>query len=264
MTWWRRRGLPWKQLPRTRLSPLLLQQWKLRGPLYQVAPPLLPSGDSVAPRSPDKLWDPVFIHSFSMFILFHLASSLCSVYPSSRVPATVADLVQGGDVGHDPQVLAGEVGHNIGAPIPDRATATSAMAPVALEEVVGDGSLTSALGMTAAVGATTAVPIGSSVGESSPRPQMGAPSTAAIASDDIVEELEYVQGHPLLRAPGDVSLDEAMGMAIGCSTRRRGCSDQSAETLMMTVSASYYGPRCSRGGQPLRRQGCRPGSSYST
>jgi hypothetical protein len=40
---------------------------------------------------------------------------------------------------------------------------------------------------------------------------MGVASTAVVAGDDIVEEFEVVQGHPLLRAPRDVSLGEAMG-----------------------------------------------------
>jgi hypothetical protein len=56
-------------------------------------------------------------------------------------------------------------------------------------------------------------PIGPLIGTSSLHPQMGAATTLAIADDDIVEGPEVALGHPLLRAPGDVSLDEAMGMA---------------------------------------------------
>jgi hypothetical protein len=41
---------------------------------------------------------------------------------------------------------------------------------------------------------------------------MGAASALAVAHDDIVEH-EVIYGHTLLRAPGDVSLDEAMGTA---------------------------------------------------
>jgi hypothetical protein len=42
---------------------------------------------------------------------------------------------------------------------------------------------------------------------------MGAASTVAVAGDDIVEEPEVVQGHPLLRALWDVSHNEVMGTA---------------------------------------------------
>jgi hypothetical protein len=42
---------------------------------------------------------------------------------------------------------------------------------------------------------------------------MGVATTSVVAGDDIVEEPEVIQGHPLLRAPGDVSLDKAMGTA---------------------------------------------------
>jgi hypothetical protein len=41
---------------------------------------------------------------------------------------------------------------------------------------------------------------------------MGAASALAVARDDIVEH-EVICGHTLLRASGDVSLDEAMGTA---------------------------------------------------
>jgi hypothetical protein len=42
---------------------------------------------------------------------------------------------------------------------------------------------------------------------------MGVATTSVVAGDDIVEEPEVILGHPLLRAPGDVSLDKAMGTA---------------------------------------------------
>jgi hypothetical protein len=35
----------------------------------------------------------------------------------------------------------------------------------------------------------------------------------AVASDDIVDEPEVVRGHPLLKALGDISLNEVMGIA---------------------------------------------------
>jgi hypothetical protein len=47
-------------------------------------------------------------------------------------------------------------------------------------------------------------------GASSPQPQMGAATTSMVVDDDIVEEPKVAQGHRLLRALGDVSLDEAM------------------------------------------------------
>jgi hypothetical protein len=42
---------------------------------------------------------------------------------------------------------------------------------------------------------------------------MGATFTTTFAGDDIMEEHEVSHGSPLLRALGDVSLDEAMGTA---------------------------------------------------
>jgi hypothetical protein len=78
--------------------------------------------------------------------------------------------------------------------------------------VVGDGSLTPALDMTVVVGMAAMALIGSSVSVSSSRPQMGAASALVVARDDIVEH-EVICGHTLLRASGDVSLDEAMGTA---------------------------------------------------
>jgi hypothetical protein len=53
--------------------------------------------------------------------------------------------------------------------------------------------------------------ISSSAGASSSRPEMGAAFTTTFAGDDIMEEHEVSHGSPLLRALGDVSLDEAMG-----------------------------------------------------
>jgi hypothetical protein len=52
---------------------------------------------------------------------------------------------------------------------------------------------------------------GPTVSLSSPQPQVAAASASTGAYDNITEEPEAVLGHPLLRAPGDVSLDEAMG-----------------------------------------------------
>jgi hypothetical protein len=42
---------------------------------------------------------------------------------------------------------------------------------------------------------------------------MGAASTSMVAGNDIAEEPEVVHGHPFLKAPGGISLDEAMGTA---------------------------------------------------
>jgi hypothetical protein len=47
---------------------------------------------------------------------------------------------------------------------------------------------------------------------SPPPPQMAAATTSAGADDNAVEEPEVIMGHPDLRAPGAVSLSEAMGM----------------------------------------------------
>jgi hypothetical protein len=40
---------------------------------------------------------------------------------------------------------------------------------------------------------------------------MGAASTSMVAGNDIAEEPEVVHGYPILKAPGGISLDEAMG-----------------------------------------------------
>jgi hypothetical protein len=79
--------------------------------------------------------------------------------------------------------------------------------------VVGDRSAASAPDMTAMVGTAATAPIGSSAGASSSRPQMGAAFTMAVDGNDIMEEPEVILRHPLFRAPGDASLDEAMGIA---------------------------------------------------
>jgi hypothetical protein len=72
---------------------------------------------------------------------------------------------------------------------------------------------------------------------------MGAASTSAVASNDIVEELEVIHGHPLLRAPGDVSLDEAMGTAPWALNqaqevvhRERGDIDDERQRLLLWAS----------------------------
>jgi hypothetical protein len=41
----------------------------------------------------------------------------------------------------------------------------------------------------------------------------GTSSSTVVANDGATVESEAILGHPTLRAPGDVSLDEAMGMA---------------------------------------------------
>jgi hypothetical protein len=99
------------------------------------------------------------------------------------------------------------VAHIGGAPTPDKAAAVGNAAPEAPEAVTDDGS------STLVPDTTVVVSIGPSVGASSPRPQMGATSASVVDGDDIVEEPEVVHVHPLLRAPGGLSLDEAMGTA---------------------------------------------------
>jgi hypothetical protein len=92
-----------KAVSDTRLSPLLLRWRELRGLSYQAALLPLPSIGSMAPGSPRMLLDPAFVLPFSMLILFHLDSSLCSVSPSSRTPTPTVDQAHGYAVGHDPQ-----------------------------------------------------------------------------------------------------------------------------------------------------------------
>jgi hypothetical protein len=54
--------------------------------------------------------------------------------------------------------------------------------------------------------------IGPTVGEPSSPPQMVAATAPGGADDDAIEEPEVILGHPVLRAPEDVSLSKAMGM----------------------------------------------------
>jgi hypothetical protein len=116
-------------------------------------------------------------------------------------------------VGHGPKDSLGEVAHNGGAPTLEKTVAAGAAAPEAPEVVTSDGSLVPSPDMTTAADMTVAALIGSSIGVSSLQPQMGAAITLVVAGDDIVEEPEVIQGHPLLIFPGDVSLDVAMGTA---------------------------------------------------
>jgi hypothetical protein len=115
-----------------------------------------------------------------------------------------------------PQDSPSEVAHSDRAPI----LATTAAAGTAASKEVVDvwcptpESIVVTSPMMGKVAIESPVtPIGPSIGASSLHPQTGAATALAIADDDIVEEPEVALGHPLLRAPGDVSLDEAMGMA---------------------------------------------------
>jgi hypothetical protein len=132
-----------------------------------VTPLLLPSGGSMALGSLSLLRDPTFILPFSMCILFHLDSLLCTVSPSSKMPTPGVDRVQGGAVGHDPQDSPGEVAHNSGALTPDKIVVAGAVAPEAPEAVAGDEFLVLAPDMTTAVKTTAAALINSSIGASS-------------------------------------------------------------------------------------------------
>jgi hypothetical protein len=71
---------------------------------------------------------------------------------------------------------------------------------------------------------------------------MGAASASAVDGDDVAEEPDVVHEHPLLRAPGDVSLDEAMGIAHWALSQaqeglHRGCGivDDECQCLMLWV-----------------------------
>jgi hypothetical protein len=70
-----------------------------------------------------------------MFILFHMDSPLCSVFPTSRTPTPGANPALHDVVGYGPQAA-----HISKAPTLDRAATASIAAPEALEMVTGDGS----------------------------------------------------------------------------------------------------------------------------
>jgi hypothetical protein len=122
----------------------------------------------------------------------------------------MADGAHGDARDHRPQESPGEVAHSGGAPTLDMNVATGT---VAFEAVAGDGSPAPTLDTTAAADMTTAAPISSLIGMSSPQPQMGAATASMVVDDDIVEEPKVVLGRPLLRAPRDIALDKAIGMA---------------------------------------------------
>jgi hypothetical protein len=159
------------------------------------------------------LWNAAFVFSSPMLILFHLDSLLCSVSPSSRTPTPGADQVQGDDVGHDPHVSAGEVALSSGAPTPVRAAAAGAAALETPEVVASDGSPVPSPGMTTAMGTIDAILIASSVGVSSPQSQMARPPPWRLLVMTSWRCPKWSKGTPFSGAPGDVSLDEAMGMA---------------------------------------------------
>jgi hypothetical protein len=92
------------------------------------------------------------------------------------------------------------------------------MDATASEMAAGNRSLTpmavSEKDTTVATGATTSSMAGE-VAAGGPAASTGlrATTTSPIVNDNIVEEPKVILGHPVLRAPGDVSLDKAMGMA---------------------------------------------------
>jgi hypothetical protein len=81
-----------------------------------------------------------------------------------------------------------------------------------LEVVIGDGSLTPEVSpggdTNVTVGATAADDPAASTGPT----RCASPSTVVAHDDDAMEESGVILGHPI-RAPVEVSLDEAMGTA---------------------------------------------------
>jgi hypothetical protein len=71
-------------------------------------------------------------------------------------------------------------------------------------------------------------------------------------------------GTPMLRSPGVVSLDEAMGAAQWRLPRPRTCSTRSVVASSMNNDACCCGLPCSRSGQRRRGQGRRLGSNTLT
>jgi hypothetical protein len=103
---------------------------------------------------------------------------------------------------HGLQDPLAEASHGNGTPVQeavpemDSITMVGATVSLAMCEVAVSGP-------TGLTGLTASAP-------SSP-PQMAAATTSVGADDDTIEEPEVILGHPILRAPGDVSLSEAMG-----------------------------------------------------
>jgi hypothetical protein len=67
------------------------------------------------------------------------------------------------------------------------------------------------------------------------------PSTVAADNDVALVEPGVIMGHPMLRAPRDVSLDEAMGTAHWALTQ--------AQNVLHAQGACCCGLPCSRSGQ---------------
>jgi hypothetical protein len=117
-----------------------------------------------------------------------------------------------------------------GASTLGEAATAGAAAPEAHEVVADDGSPALAPSMTVVVGMASITSISSSAAASSSQPHMGAASTSAVAGDDIVEEPEVIDGHPLLRDQGTSPLMRQCGQPTGHSTKRRRCFIESVMT----------------------------------
>jgi hypothetical protein len=106
--------------------------------------------------------------------------------PAPEMPATV-DTTNAGD---------GSLALEVESEVETMVVAGATSSPKA-GEVVGQDPAASSSGPT--------------VSPSYPQPQAADGSTTTGADETIMEELEAVLGHPPLRAPGDVSLDEVIG-----------------------------------------------------
>jgi hypothetical protein len=97
-----------------------------------------------------------------------------------------------------------EVAHGDGMPIQEAVPETdSTTAAVAIVSLV--------MGNTAIGGPTGS--IGPMAGAPSSPPKVAAATTSVGADDNAIKEPKVILGHSILRAPGDVSLSEALGMA---------------------------------------------------
>jgi hypothetical protein len=89
-------------------------------------------------------------------------------------------------------------------------------------------------------------------------------STLAVDDATALEESEVILGHPTLRAPVDVSLDQAMGMSHRALTQAQNVLRRESGGSSMNSGTCCCGLPCSRSGQRQRGQGRSPGSSTLT
>jgi hypothetical protein len=205
------------------------------------------------------------IYDFDLVLLAYSVSSSDKSPPSGGGGSSIAGAPKA-DGPQDTIEAHNSKGATVGAASGDRAliSGTTIGAGAVAQVVAGDGFLTLEVlpegDINVTVGEMAAGDPTISTG-----PAGGASPSTTVADDDVdVEESRVILGHPMLRAPGVVSLDKVMGTACWCLPRHMMCSTGRVEASTMNSSACCYGLPCSRSGQQQRVQGWRQGSNTLT